>query len=141
MRKSITILLILILATSIAVVLPVKAQNRTLRVPDDFTSISTAINGAANGDTIYVKSGTYQELVLTINKTISLIGEDAKTTIISLHPPSKPLFTSNILVYDSPIQITASQVTISGFTITSDGGAVSSQGKDNEISSNYIRYC
>lgn len=124
---------------SIIVVLPVKAQNRTLRVPEDFESISAAINSAADGDTIYIKSGTYQEQVLTINKTISLIGEDAKTTIMSMHPPSKPFLNSNLLVYDNPIEIIASQVTISGFTIISDGGAISAHGKDNEISGNYIK--
>jgi pectin methylesterase-like acyl-CoA thioesterase len=37
---------------------------------------------ATQGDTVYVKKGTYKEHSLVINKTITLIGEDKNTTII-----------------------------------------------------------
>ena len=50
-------------------------------VPDDYPTIQEAVNAANPGDTIYVKAGTYYEHV-TINNSISLIGEDRSTTII-----------------------------------------------------------
>lgn len=50
-------------------------------VPDNYTTIQEAINNANEGDTVFVKSGTYYEDVV-VNKTISLIGEDSATTIL-----------------------------------------------------------
>ena len=60
--------------------------NRTLVVPDDYPSISDAVGNATEGATIYVKKGTYQILqndTLTINKALSIIGEDAEKTVLS----------------------------------------------------------
>ncbi len=48
----------------------------------DFTSIQDAIDASVDGNIIIVRSGTYYEK-LKINKSISLIGEDKNTTIIS----------------------------------------------------------
>lgn len=47
-----------------------------------YSSIQEAINNAAEGDTIFVSSGTYIENVV-LNKSISLIGEDKRTTVIN----------------------------------------------------------
>ena len=51
--------------------------------PADFSSIQEAIDSplVVDGDTIYVHNGTYYEHV-TIDKSISLIGEDRSTSII-----------------------------------------------------------
>ncbi len=49
--------------------------------PNNYSSIQEAINDASNGDTIFVYNGTYYENIV-INKSINLVGEDAKTTII-----------------------------------------------------------
>ncbi len=46
-----------------------------------YCKIQYAIDNSIDGDTIYVLSGTYKELI-TINKTISLIGENSSNTII-----------------------------------------------------------
>jgi parallel beta-helix repeat protein len=63
---------------------PVKSEAKTWTVDDDgpadFHSIQEAINAAANGDTIYVKAGTYFGDFF-VNKTLSLIGENRETTI------------------------------------------------------------
>jgi parallel beta-helix repeat protein len=64
---------------------PVKAEPRTWIVDDDgpadFHTIQEAINAANPGDTIYVYNGTYYEHV-TLNKPLTLKGENKSTTII-----------------------------------------------------------
>src|SRR4030042_7035615 len=49
--------------------------------PADFSTIQEAINAADDGDTVFVRNGTYYEHIV-INKTISLIGENPEDTII-----------------------------------------------------------
>jgi nitrous oxidase accessory protein len=58
------------------------ARAGTITVPDDYPTIQAAINNANDGDTIFVRSGTYYEHVL-VNKTVSLIGEDKDNTILN----------------------------------------------------------
>jgi len=78
--------------------------------PDaDFTSIQEAINAASDGDTIYVYNGTYYENVV-VNKTVSLVGENKATTIIDGWGTGGTL-----------VNVTASKVTFSGFTIQHSG--------------------
>ena len=120
MGKSVVLLLVLILAaSSIVTFLPVKAQARTIAVPDDYPTVSSAIQNAGVGDTVFVKRGTYQEEVININKSISLIGEDIKETILSLNPPLvETWILYNLLwVPDTAIRINANDVKIQGFTI------------------------
>jgi len=90
-------------------------NRRTLYVggsgPNNYTSIQDAINVANSGDTIFVYNGTYYEN-LVINKSINLIGENEKTTIIDGIKRNNTIF------------IFASDVLISHFTIknSSDAG-------------------
>lgn len=49
--------------------------------PADFHTIQEAINAASDGDTIFVRNGTYYEHVI-VNKTLSLVGESIESTII-----------------------------------------------------------
>ena len=99
----------------------------------DFTSIQAAINSAYPGDSIYVKNATYYEH-LTINKTLTMLGENKQTTIIdggAVNPASV-------------IVVNADNVAISGFTIQnarSGGSAIWVEGFnstriDNNIISN-----
>ncbi len=72
----------------------------------NYTSLQEAINAAENGDTILVNQGAYHENVI-VNKTLSIIGENAETTIIDGGTG------------DFAILIDADSVTVSGFTIRS----------------------
>jgi len=49
--------------------------------PGNYTKIQDAIDNSSNGDTVFVYSGMYNERV-SINKSISLIGENKSNTII-----------------------------------------------------------
>ena len=120
-----------------------KAEAKTIIVPDDYQTITDAIGNATEGDTILVKKGTYEGPInqtLAINKTLSLIGEDAKNTKISLHPPLVPytIFTQTFWGYSNPIKIEANNVKLIGFTITSDGGSISTVGNTLQITGNVM---
>jgi len=76
MRKGVTLLLILsfLLASSITTTpLPVKAEPKTIIVPDDYSTIQEAVDNAPEGSTVFVKSGKYENRV-RIRKPLSLIG-------------------------------------------------------------------
>jgi len=111
-RKSFALVLVALFLTSL-VVLPqttVKAQSKTIVVPDDYPTIQAAIDNASQGDTILVKSGIYYE-TLVINKSLLLIGESQETTFIDANNA-----TENI------IYVNASYVSIENFTISNNKG-------------------
>jgi len=80
-------------------------------VPDDYSSIQEAINAAGDGDTIFVRNGTYYENVV-VNKSISLIGEDRINTIIDGNRTG------------TVVHIIANNVSIKRFTIQNAGSHV-----------------
>jgi len=84
-KKSILIICVLLVFSTVLFSFPeisvVKAEARTLVVPDDYLTISAALDGAIDGDRIFVKKGIYHQNLL-IEKSISLVGEDAENTII-----------------------------------------------------------
>jgi hypothetical protein len=43
---------------------PVKTESITIIVPDDYSIIQEAINNANNGDIVFVRNGTYFEMLL-----------------------------------------------------------------------------
>jgi len=59
----------------------VKAEPKTIIVPDDYLKIQWAIGNASEGDTIFVKEGTYYENLM-ISKPLSLRGENKKAVVI-----------------------------------------------------------
>ena len=77
-------------------------------VPDDFATIQGAINNATPGDMIFVSSGRYYERVV-INKTVMLVGENRETTIVD------GSFAGSVF------QITADNVSVTGFTLQNTG--------------------
>lgn len=82
--KAKSIMIIFLLPLLVAVAL--QAEGKTITVDKsgsgDFTSIQDAINNASDGDTIFVKAGTYIENIVIENKSVSLIGEDKENTVI-----------------------------------------------------------
>lgn len=100
----------------------VKTDSQTIVVPTDYPTLVTALSNASNGDTILVKSGTYDGNInetLVISKTISIIGENPWNTIINLYPgynltwiTMDPFYNH----YDS-ITIEADSVVFQNFTV------------------------
>ena len=88
-----------------------KAEPKTIVVPDDYLTIGWALGNATEGDTIYVKKGTYYEH-LQVNKSLSLVGEDKKTTIID---------GGNV---GTVVKITRDGVNVTGFTIRNSGNPI-----------------
>lgn len=127
-----------LLFSSIPELCTVKADPIIIIVPDDYPTINSAIGNATEGSTIFVRSGLYHEQTLIINKTLSIIGENANNTTISLHPSLRPYsyFFQTLMFYDRPIVIEASAVTLSGFTITTDGGYATASGNQIQVSNN-----
>lgn len=119
MKKIIFVMLLigLLIFTSIFV-FPVSSKNvyltstgNTLYVGGsglgNYSKIQDAVDNAENGSTIYVYSGIYSDSV-TIDKSISLIGEDKNTTIIDRDGKE-----------NAPIYITCDNVIVTGFTLMS----------------------
>lgn len=112
-RERGAVIILLLVLSLILVSIPeleiVEAESRTLVVPDNYSTIQEAIGGASEGDTIFVKRGTYHEH-LQIDKSLSLVGEDRETTIID---------GDNV---GQVVKITAcDRVNMTGFTIRNSG--------------------
>ena len=91
MKKRLALMLIFLFLSSLVYLQPVvvKAQTKTIVVPDNYPSLTSAIGNASNGDTILLRSGTYEGPIngtISINKSISIIGESAQSTVIKLYP-------------------------------------------------------
>jgi parallel beta-helix repeat protein len=86
----------------------IKTPGKVITVPDDYATIQEAINNAADGDTVFVRNGTYYEDVVA-NKTVSLVGENVRSTVI------------NGSGSGNVVMIGANNVNVSGFTIRNSG--------------------
>ncbi|MCX6671948.1 MAG: right-handed parallel beta-helix repeat-containing protein, partial [Euryarchaeota archaeon] len=80
--------------------------------PGNYTKIQDAINHASWGDTVFVYSGVYYEKI-NIDRALCLLGESRDTTIIA-----------NISNYGSLIDLSCSNITISGFTLNLSGACI-----------------
>ncbi len=149
-KTGLALTLILALLFSLMVVVQsAQSSSKTIMVPDNYPTIREAINAANEGDTIFVKKGNYEEQTLTINKTISLIGEDQLTTQIKLNPKwieyvnPIPFDWSKISHFEDSLDITADNVKVSGFTFSSNatsmGGLYLINGNNTLITDNTIQ--
>ena len=146
-KAALVLLLVSLLAPCILKIQAGKANPKTITVPDDYPTITAAIGNATDGDTIFVKNGIYEEKTLEINKTLSLIGEDAEFTRITLDPPLRTVVvdilghTASFL--DSSITVEANNFSLSSFTINLNntnfsGGGISIVGNGTQITDNKI---
>jgi hypothetical protein len=124
----------------------VKADSpKTIVVPDDYSNIQTAINQANDRDTVLIKKGNYEGPInqtLTIDKTICIIGESNKETIIRLHPSWSFQgwnYVNPVYDYDNSIEINANDVVVSNLTIISDGGSILAIGNRTQFSNNQMQ--
>ncbi len=147
LRKNTTILLISLTIASM-VVLPyigmVNAGSNTIVVPDDYSSIQGAINNAVEGDTIFIKKGTYVENPV-VNKSVSLVGEDRDSTVIDvtagLKVQSNYVNITGLTIFDGyhGITVSANSCRISENKITdSQVGIALISAYDNVIAENTL---
>ncbi len=124
MSKSLALALVLVFLIALTILPPatVKAQSKTIVVPDDYVSIQKAIDNSLNGDTIYVKKGVYIENPV-VNKSISLVGEDRDATVIDV---------------TAGLKVESNNVTLTGFTIYNGWRGISLSGNQCSISGNKI---
>jgi nitrous oxidase accessory protein NosD len=92
----------------------VGADPKTIVVPTDYSTIQAAVGNASAGDTVFVRTGTYyidESTLIVIDETLSLVGENAKETILS----------GNFSIHSSSstaaIRVAAPNVSITGLTI------------------------
>ena len=57
------------------------SEPNTITVPDDYPRIQDAVTAANSGDTIIVKAGTYNEMWVSVDKQLSLVGENQKSIV------------------------------------------------------------
>ena len=71
------LLIALLILSFVSVSLPqietVKAEPKTVVVPDDYPTITEAVRNAGDGDIVFVKNGTYEEKTLEIDKRLSTL--------------------------------------------------------------------
>jgi parallel beta-helix repeat protein len=94
---------------------PLNVKAATLFVggsgPGNFTTIQGALDASFPGDFVFVYDGTYEENIL-ISKPLSLIGENKDTTIVDGRGRREA------------VNISASNVNITGLTITNGGSGM-----------------
>jgi parallel beta-helix repeat protein len=113
MRKNIPVILAASLALFVSAA-PVKGA--TLRVPENYKTIQSAVASAADNDLIIIGKGSYKENIV-IKKPLQLRGgKGAEATVITAANKTEPVFKID----------GASNVLISGFTATgSDTAGIS----------------
>jgi hypothetical protein len=121
-----------------------KAQApKTIIVPDDYPTITAAVANASDGDTILVRAGIYNEQVINITKTLSIIGQGAEVTKVNFEPPTiyyppppnSPMEGGG-WGPDHPIKISANNVVLSGFTFATTLGEIYVTGSYTMLSDN-----
>jgi hypothetical protein len=103
----------------------VKAASKVIVVPTDYQTVAAAIGNATDGDTIVVKSGTYNEPAWGIGKSLKITSEIPYQARVVFHPQTyiqtiqfSPINTMTTMLFKNSITISTDNVKISGFVIT-----------------------
>jgi len=158
MKKLVSILLTLAVAVSLCLVAVTPVAAGTITVGPggspayDYATIQAAIDAASSGDTIIVASGTYEEEVKIMDKSLTLLGAQADVPIVNGEREGEesvirgkgtgPRYPYSWCV----VRIQNSNVVVNGFTIENGQRAIAIQGSsirregisDILISYNYI---
>lgn len=123
-------LLLSFLILSIKAETTLLAASRTLRVPQEFLTIQSAINAAVSGDTILVATGTYQESLVFDKSGVTLSGTNRQSII-------QGVSTTFVI---SCKNLTGTKAVIQGFKITGGHGGIhcASTVRDLQIHNNLI---
>lgn len=120
----IAVLLALVLVSSLALASPVAAAEINV---EEGESIQAAVDGASDGDVIYVHEGTYTENVLIDGVDVSLVA----VGVVTISGATDVYANKTIAIYNSVC-------TIDGFAVTSNGCAIYARGMadygDGEVS-------
>jgi parallel beta-helix repeat protein len=126
MKRTFSLLMITLLLTNMLMLAinsqSVKSEPVTIVVPDDYSTIQEAINAASDGDTVFVRNGTYYEHVC-VNKTVSIVGQDRNTTTIDGNQTG------------TVVTVTTDNVNISGFTVQNGEAGLDLAGDGNTVTS------
>jgi hypothetical protein len=112
------------------------SEGATIIVPDSYPTIQQAINAAVDGDSVYVRAGTYQENVQVLGfSSLKIIAEgaDQNTKRVIIRPDPDP----------GAFYVLSDGVTIEGFEIIPDaveGTGISFEGSYNIFKKNYIHH-
>jgi len=136
--KILCLILLFQLTLTLAPLLPIStlATSNSPIIVEPGESIQEAVNNAAEGQTIYIKKGVYKiETDILINKTLTLIGEDSKQTIIDGQNTTTLIL--NILADNTKIQ----NLTIRSAEKTCGIGVQIKDATNVEIKNNHIKNC
>jgi hypothetical protein len=144
MKNKVILLLasILLITPFMVLLLPVNADSRIIVVPDDYSTIAGAIENAVNGDTIFVKAGTYDGPInqtIVVDKTIYIVGENAANTIVNFHPQLNItwFYTAEFFTYSDAITVNADNFRLVNLTVDPNG-FISINGDRAQITGNNI---
>lgn len=112
-------------------------------VPDDYPTIEVAIENAIDGDTIFFKKGTHEAPInqtLIIDKSLSIIGENAENTTLRLHPRYNMtwILTQSFITSDDAMIINANDVELMNLSLSFIGD-IRVNGNSAQIIGNSIK--
>jgi len=84
-------------------------SGNSIIVPDNYQKISWAVGNASEGETIFVKSGAYPESNILVDKSLTIVGENAETTVIDGNGTAQYIFhviANNVAIENLTLQNT-----------------------------------
>jgi hypothetical protein len=115
---------------------PLLLSAKTINVPSDFITIQSALDNAADGDTVLVAPGTYREQLKLENKTITFASHFIKAQ-------ETKFITSTIIDGDGEtvleINNVGKETTVVGFTIQNGDDGIYLTSKFNLLNNRIIK--
>jgi parallel beta-helix repeat protein len=109
LRKCFALFLLLTLMATLQFSVQSARGQKTIVVPDEYSTIAGAVANALPGDTVFVKNGVYHENV-RVDKSLLVVGEDCENTVVI---GEGDVGDGNVFT------LAADNVTVEGFTIKS----------------------